>query len=997
VSSLGTPAVLTIKYSAGTITPPNIYAVSSSGNASALASEVDAQTHSVSATIAGPGQYLAGRDAASAATALPATINGTVLAPDGAGGLAGAVVRASSAATIVRTVTDQTGAFSLPVSKGAWLVSVDPQANYLPPAAMTIDTATASGPLTLSVAQPPTAVASGVDSVVAGAPELAAKRTETSRTFQAGNGQFQTIVSAAPLNYRGPDGSWRPINNSLSGSTLSGYALESAANSFTVRFKDGPQATDGSFASVSLPGGGGFTLGLPGATPAPRTNEGSNGLVYRGIAPGTDLHYVVGNTGVKEALVLSNAIAPASYSFRLTPSPGTSLSAARRADGSWAFSTSGSALPLFVLERPSVIDNAQPTTSLSTAGGTSGPANLTVLPQADGSFQLQLGVDPGWLADPARIFPVLLDPSVTIQPNSNDANFTLPNGAATSGTQLLTGGNTESTLQFNLGQIPAGNVTSAYVSLYWQDCYPLTFQSDGCGFFSGNGQSSDVGLYQMTAAWSMSSTANTLSYNSTYLSHVTFAPWWGGDQPRSWRSWTVPNSLINNWLSGAAGNYGFLLGPPGGSNVNFAGSAATDPTLAPSLYIAWTGDASRLYQPQIVHSNGAELNWDKFPAATGANFLRYEIHRSATPNFTPSAATLIGTLTDKGVTRYIDTTGAPSTSFSYQIVTITDSASSPSNFSDQVTLATPADGQAIAVLQPGPAGQATTLKSDGPTGNFGTEAFLWARGGDRTWRSLLTFDLRSLPANVTVNSATLGLYSIATSNSPGTIEAHRVTAAWDESQATWNQRLSGTNWTNAGGDFDSTVAASTTANASGQGWETYTLTSLVQTWLNGTQTNYGLLLKRASEAAGAASWDEWNSDDRAGNTALTPKLSITYTDGSHALAPAVSFGAPGGGNTISGSSVALTAAASDDGAVTKVEFYADGSGTPFATDTAGPYTTTLDSTALSRGSHNLSAKAYDNVGNTATSQITVTVANSLGPTAAIASLRACPGRQGPDR
>jgi len=63
--------------------------------------------------------------------------------------------------------------------------------------------------------------------------------------------------------------------------------------------------------------------------------------------------------------------------------------------------------------------------------------------------------------------------------------------------------------------------------------------------------------------------------------------------------------------------------------------------------------------------------------------------------------------------------------------------------------------------------------------------------------------------------------------------------------------------------------------------------------------------------------------------------------------------------------ITLSATATDNVAVTKVEFYIDG--VLKGTDTTSPYSMTLDSTTLANGTHSLVAKAYDAAGNIGTS------------------------------
>ncbi len=92
--------------------------------------------------------------------------------------------------------------------------------------------------------------------------------------------------------------------------------------------------------------------------------------------------------------------------------------------------------------------------------------------------------------------------------------------------------------------------------------------------------------------------------------------------------------------------------------------------------------------------------------------------------------------------------------------------------------------------------------------------------------------------------------------------------------------------------------------------------------------------------------------------------------------PTTSITAPAAGATVSGTTT-VTATATDDVGVTRVEFYVDGA--LKATDTAAPYTFAWDTTAYAAGSHGLATMAYDAAGNVGTSAtVTVTVSNT-GP------------------
>ncbi|MBW3538305.1 hypothetical protein KY386_02315 [Candidatus Parcubacteria bacterium] len=89
--------------------------------------------------------------------------------------------------------------------------------------------------------------------------------------------------------------------------------------------------------------------------------------------------------------------------------------------------------------------------------------------------------------------------------------------------------------------------------------------------------------------------------------------------------------------------------------------------------------------------------------------------------------------------------------------------------------------------------------------------------------------------------------------------------------------------------------------------------------------------------------------------------------------PTTSITAPAGGSTASGT-VNVSANASDNVGVTKVEFLVDGA--VKATDTTSSYGFAWDTKTVANGSHTLSAKAYDAAGNVGTSaNVSVNVSN----------------------
>jgi chitinase len=109
--------------------------------------------------------------------------------------------------------------------------------------------------------------------------------------------------------------------------------------------------------------------------------------------------------------------------------------------------------------------------------------------------------------------------------------------------------------------------------------------------------------------------------------------------------------------------------------------------------------------------------------------------------------------------------------------------------------------------------------------------------------------------------------------------------------------------------------------------------------------------------------------DAAGNVGTSADVSVTVVN--DVTPPTVTLVTPANGATVSGIP-AVTANASDNVAVTKVEFYLDGA--LLSAGNVPPYSYSWDTSAVANGPHTLSAKAYDaagNVGLSAGSAVTV--------------------------
>jgi len=170
--------------------------------------------------------------------------------------------------------------------------------------------------------------------------------------------------------------------------------------------------------------------------------------------------------------------------------------------------------------------------------------------------------------------------------------------------------------------------------------------------------------------------------------------------------------------------------------------------------------------------------------------------------------------------------------------------------------------------------------TNGTTHNYGSCDKIYINGSP-IQRDLLKFNLSGIPSNATVSSAIFKMVKTGGSTTGTDFNVHRITNSWTEGSgscsgaagvANFNQRESGTNWITAGGDFNATAEATTTVSSNGN--YTWSITNLVQNWVNGTHANNGLMVKFATEGVSREMDFGSRQNGTAGNR---PTLDVTYT------------------------------------------------------------------------------------------------------------------------
>jgi len=139
-------------------------------------------------------------------------------------------------------------------------------------------------------------------------------------------------------------------------------------------------------------------------------------------------------------------------------------------------------------------------------------------------------------------------------------------------------------------------------------------------------------------------------------------------------------------------------------------------------------------------------------------------------------------------------------------------------------------------------------------------------------RTLLKFGLLEAPDNIDLSSAVLELYQSANSGSALTINVHRVTRHWNETEVTWEDRRNNRGWNTEGGDYTPAVSGSFVADTNDT-WRSANITELVEYWLENPVRNRGMILTSNTSADSKEKKFRSSSHNQAG---LRPKLTLNY-------------------------------------------------------------------------------------------------------------------------
>jgi Disaggregatase related repeat/TGF-beta propeptide len=747
--------------------------------------------------------------------------------------------------------------------------------------------------------------------------ELTGRRTARAKFFQLEDGRVEAELSAAPVHYRDTNGDWQELDTRIGASNRSGFTYGNDSNRFGSLFET---ASDRVLRFEQ--GGRHVTVGLPGAARKLVPKARGSQVTYPGALDGADLVYQVTPEGVKEQIVLARA--PAEAVWRFTMQLG-GVDARLRADGSIAFLPEGGGdEPLFVIPKPYMVDA---TDDPASPYGKRFSDKVTQTVSQDGDeVEITVRADAAWLAAADRRYPVVVDPTIKIQPITWEQSLDVEirsDAPSTNfdGTWQLPVGSTSamkarSLVKFPLTDVPSGTqITTAQLQTWFDGSWGVAPTT-----------SVVIEARRVTAPWA-DTTATWSSINTAIgeagLSTATRAP----NQSAAWHSFDVKN-IVQTWLNGTQPNYGFMLkatnetlnqgGPiyeaaPGLSSYGYDYGGETQ--NGPKLLVTYGRPAVNLQPPTKITATGAQLSWSTYSDPSTSpddDLLEYQVHRrlngssSTTPTCGPVSwswcrYTSRIAVVPAGTTTYLDTSAPPTPAddpspsgkaYDYWVVVKTRDGQASASGVQVAWL--PKAGRTKLIVQ-GSALDTTLSSTQSTTGHDVFDGRPWLGVGNNSstygkTRTLLKFDTSAVPTSATVQEVEVSLWhpmTFGTQGANATYNLHKLTKAFNETAASWTKATSTVSWTTPGGDYTSTALAGVTGlnNAQEPKWRTWRgtnqppnngLTNTVQGWVGDAATNLGFLVKQANETTPAERALFLSSE--VGEPLLRPRMVVTYTE-----------------------------------------------------------------------------------------------------------------------
>jgi RHS repeat-associated protein len=421
-------------------------------------------------------------------------------------------------------------------------------------------------------------------------PELS---TETSNTYRLADGQMRVESAAGPINYREDDGSWKPIDTTLVNDSSSAYAAQNAAAGYEAQIPADAGSTPVKFAVDDA----WVTLKMRGLDGNPVI--GDDTATYGSVPGAESLTLQTQPSALKESITLDRppASSDLAYVYDLRTSPG--VTPRNNPDGSIDF-----------LDRDGRARASIPAGAMydSTPGTPASSSDVGYsLIGSDTRWVLTVRPDLRWLTSPARVYPVVVDPTVGLPEVPERIDCVLKSADANgawcySANDYIRVGKDSSgnryrgLVDFHLGNIPDGStINDAYVQL------------------TVGAQTSTNGAAQ---SYAVAPTANRFTNAATWNKFDGFNDWAGGQPGAPTGTPTYLNlnassgtvyfggmgAVVQGWINNRSSQTGFVIYANHNAKhvIAFRPSSAGTP---PQLVVTYTAPVVTHPAPTVTVSS----------------------------------------------------------------------------------------------------------------------------------------------------------------------------------------------------------------------------------------------------------------------------------------------------------------------------------------------------------------------------------------------------------
>jgi RHS repeat-associated protein len=436
-------------------------------------------------------------------------------------------------------------------------------------------------------------------------PGKAIHRDAASTTYANPDGTTTVELHQRPVNWLDPAGTWRVIDPRLQPSGEGSY--QNASGPFRANVAGATGARD-----VVTLSAGGWSIGYqPVGMAAGRSAAiHDNQAHFDDVGPGVDLVETVTMDGVKESIELSRPLAPGAPSSWRFLIHASGAAPEQRADGGIDFRDAGGHRVAQIPPGLATDSSAQ----IDAQGLTPHASVATRLSRIGSGWAVDVSVDRTWLDDPARAYPVFVDPTTTPEPVevTPDAGW---------GSDAVAGSGCSSCNYNGAGQVEANAYTDKigyttfnggnweFASYLQWDLSNLMHHPVSSAYFHGHFYSADGGypagfkLWPISQSWSASTvTWGTRPNHRTDIinAQITAA---GEDVSYNITNWAA------NWLSGAWGSYGLSLDTGGvtGKYLRMAAMEQAWQGYDPWLDITFTNTVTYPAQAEQVPAHGSTI------------------------------------------------------------------------------------------------------------------------------------------------------------------------------------------------------------------------------------------------------------------------------------------------------------------------------------------------------------------------------------------------------